>query len=823
MKYQLSELTLENFKGFKGTYRLKFNKGLTIIHGPVGSGKSSIVQAIHYALYGTQLEIKERIARLADLINDESLTTKVTLKLQGNSNITICRCLKRTTTETAREISELYIDGNIFKRDIDSKIIELLNLDEEDFSRFVLVTHRTLEGLVYGTSSKRNIIIDKLFGIEVLENIYKTIPIRSIEEILNREREKLVKMKEIPQIIAKYGSIDKARQALNELKSRIELLKKQEDELSKTYAELLKRRVEFLKKIRGQEEVYRNYIEIKLKIEDLEKELQERVEEVSETTLRIELEMLRQLLISKLDENLLTTESDELNNLVITTDNLDQAILKIYECFKKLEELIPRLEEERENLMKTEEELKISYERLRTIRKELEKRIEELEPSIKEYRELVSKYGSEDEVKKKIEFLKEELERKYLNELLIDNIIQILHYVCEKKPNRCPICGKDIQVQELENLQLRLKELRECRDKIKEVNEIKNKIYELEKVLAKMESIKGIVNEHEVLIDRLREVKQELEITITKLDQIEKSKKNLEKRIFTLRRFIDEFRNKIDIMDSKLQILRKMKLLNELKDRESKLINQIRSLGVEPHDIEVLEKTLLELAKKLENIKSRINQDITELTHLELTLEKISAEGIDIDEFRRRVEKIEQLYSTLVKIRNVFRKIQFEVREQIISKVKSSFNSFFKQLYPYSDLKGCSISIVSKERLGVTISEYNLYAERDGKKVPISRLSDGQRLTLALSFLLSVYETANHNLDFLIMDEPIPYVDIEVRRAFARLSTRLLSDGMISQLIIATQSRELTQEFISEAKNMKVPVMLIELSKDIEKISIKVL
>ncbi len=823
MKYQLSELTLENFKGFKGTYQLKFNKGLTIIHGPVGSGKSSIVQAIQYALYGTQLEIKERIARLVDLVNDESSTSKIILKLQGNNSITICRCLRRTTTETARETSELYIDGNVFKKDVDSRIIELLNLDEEDFSRFVLVTHRTLEGLVYGTSSKRNIVIDKLFGIEVLENIYKTIPVRSIEEILNREREKLVKMKEIPQIIAKYGSIDKARQALNELKSRVELLKRQEDELSRTYTELLKRRVEFLEKIRGQEEVYRNYIEIKLKIEDLEKELQEKVEEVSETTLKIELEMLRQALISKLDENLLTTESDELNNLVITTDNLDQAILKIYECFKKLEELIPRLEEERENLMKTEEELKINYERLRTIKKELERRIEELEPSVKEYRELVSKYGFEDEIKKKIELLKEELERKHLNELLIDNIIQILHYVCERKLDKCPICGKDIQVQELDNLQSRLRELRKSKDKTKEVDEIKGEIYELEKVLAKMESIKGIVNEHEVLIDRLQEVKRELEIVVTKLDQIEKSKKSLEKRIFTLRRFIDEFRDKIDIIDNKLQLLRKMKLLNELKDRESELTNQIRSLGIEPHDIEILEKSLFELAKKLENIRSRINQDLTELTHLELTLEKISVEGIDIDELRRRVEKLEQLYNALVKIRNVFRKIQFEVREQIISKVKSSLNSFFKQLYPYSDLKGCSISIVSKERFGVTISEYNLYAERDGRKVPISRLSDGQRLTLALSFLLSVYETANHNLDFLIMDEPIPYVDIEVRRAFAKLLIKLLSDGMVSQLIITTQSKELTQELISEAKNIKIPITLIELSKDIEKISIKVL
>ena len=261
MKFNLKCLEFENFRGFKGVFKIEFPIGLTIIYGPVGVGKSSIVQAIQYALYGTQLEVKERIAKLIDLINEESTFTKVKTILTSNGRILEIERLLKRSGEIARETAQLIYENEVIRKDVDKKIIEVLNLDEDDFSRFVLITHRTLEGLIYGTAAKRSLTIDRLFGIEILENIYKAIPIRKLEEILEEEKKKLLSYRELPEIVSKYGSIENAKKSLEEMKKEFEELKKVEEELTKRYKNLLEKRVELLNKLKGVEDKYLKYLE----------------------------------------------------------------------------------------------------------------------------------------------------------------------------------------------------------------------------------------------------------------------------------------------------------------------------------------------------------------------------------------------------------------------------------------------------------------------------------------------------------------------------------------------------------------------------------
>jgi predicted ATPase len=46
---QISAITIENFKGIKDPARIDF-KPITLLFGPNSSGKSTIVQTLHYAL-----------------------------------------------------------------------------------------------------------------------------------------------------------------------------------------------------------------------------------------------------------------------------------------------------------------------------------------------------------------------------------------------------------------------------------------------------------------------------------------------------------------------------------------------------------------------------------------------------------------------------------------------------------------------------------------------------------------------------------------------------------------------------------------------------
>jgi ATPase involved in DNA repair len=107
VRVRIKELVIRDFRGFSNEHRIAFGDGINVIHGPVGSGKTSIIQAIEYALYGTQLEVKERISRLADLINEEVDEATVRLTLSDGSSVT--RALRRSG-DSVRETVRAIID-----------------------------------------------------------------------------------------------------------------------------------------------------------------------------------------------------------------------------------------------------------------------------------------------------------------------------------------------------------------------------------------------------------------------------------------------------------------------------------------------------------------------------------------------------------------------------------------------------------------------------------------------------------------------------------------------------------------------------------------
>ncbi|WP_243670974.1 hypothetical protein [Vulcanisaeta sp. JCM 16161] len=64
------------------------------------------------------------------------------------------------------------------------------------------------------------------------------------------------------------------------------------------------------------------------------------------------------------------------------------------------------------------------------------------------------------------------------------------------------------------------------------------------------------------------------------------------------------------------------------------------------------------------------------------------------------------------------------------------------------------------------------------------------------------------------MDEPIPYVDVNIRRAFASLLARFISEGLVNQVIITTQSEDLVNDIINAARETNVKYSIIRLVKE---------
>jgi len=783
---RIGELILEDFRGFRGRHRVSFIDGINVIHGPVGSGKSSVIQAIEYAIYGNQLEVKERISKLADLINEDSGRAVVRLTLTGAS---IMRELRRIG-DSVREYMELIIDGSTISDEDEarSRLMELLGIDEEDFERFILVTHRTLEGFIYGAKTRRNILIDKLFGLEILENIRRAIPMAQLERMINELRYKLASLSELPQVLAKYGSVERARARLEELRSSISELRREEEELSLEYSRLLEERGRIMASFRNLEELYRDYTEVRLRRSSLEGEL--RGEGPSEVSVRILLEQLRDELVNRLEEYALVSDADELGGLAVR--DMGEALLRIYEGFRKLVRLREKLIEDRDELLRARSDLSLSIERLKVTVRELELRLNQLEPSLREYLSIIEPYGNINALRAKVEEARVRARETKLREALIE---VIKHALMEARTGRtqCPVCGRSIRVSQIEE---KLRELERA------VSEDLG-LGQLEEALRRAESLKPLVDEYDALSARLRETKSQLESLTDRLESIEKTLRDLERRIERLGTFLEGFKSKLDNADSMVATLRKRRELEELRKKERELLSKLSSAGFDVNLMNEIEGRIRHVEDRLMRVRVRLREDSAELSRLELALSKLGP-GDDPSLLRRRLEYLEDLYSRLGRIKDGLRDVQGKAREIMVKRIRDNVDEIFKFLYPYPDLSGAGIEIDPEG------GDYVLYAVRRGRRVPVPRLSDGQRLALALSFILAVNKSTRHNVEFLLMDEPIPYVDSNMREAFAKLLSQLVRGGFVRQVIIATQSEELVNDIVRELGNASKVIRIIK-------------
>lgn len=82
----ISKVHIENFKCFKGPFKLSLNEGVNILVGDNESGKSSIIEAIHLALTGllNGKYLKNELTQY--VFNNEIITEYVANLAQGNAN-----------------------------------------------------------------------------------------------------------------------------------------------------------------------------------------------------------------------------------------------------------------------------------------------------------------------------------------------------------------------------------------------------------------------------------------------------------------------------------------------------------------------------------------------------------------------------------------------------------------------------------------------------------------------------------------------------------------------------------------------------------------
>ena len=202
---KIHSLEIMGFGPFKDKQRIDFDEltadGLFMLEGPTGAGKSSIIDAIVWVLYGTTAHesamskattTSGRVRSDYCGADDETRVimefsvqgrryriqrtpTYLTAKVRGEGD--------RTINSTARlEFIKPTAESLIQLVEVGSRIKDILGMGREQFSKLVVLPQGDFATFLHSSSDERR---------EVLQSIFKTYFYKSIEEFLDAKRKEI--------------------------------------------------------------------------------------------------------------------------------------------------------------------------------------------------------------------------------------------------------------------------------------------------------------------------------------------------------------------------------------------------------------------------------------------------------------------------------------------------------------------------------------------------------------------------------------------------------------------------------------------------------
>ncbi|MBR9707546.1 MAG: SMC family ATPase, partial [Candidatus Diapherotrites archaeon] len=221
----IDKVVLDNWKTHKHS-EFEFNKGTNVILGIMGSGKTSLINGISYALFGTFPALKKRQVKLEDIITSKPYkadSTQVQVDFTINeTQYTVKRKIDKNGKTKSAEIRTK--DGNLLEGPAPNKVTEVvertLGMTYDLFSRAVYSEQNEVDYFLKIPKGQRKTKIDELLNIDKYETAR-----RSSQFIINRLKDKT---KEQEKWLNENTGTTNENEA-NELKQEIETLKQKAD------------------------------------------------------------------------------------------------------------------------------------------------------------------------------------------------------------------------------------------------------------------------------------------------------------------------------------------------------------------------------------------------------------------------------------------------------------------------------------------------------------------------------------------------------------------------------------------------------------------
>lgn len=180
---KILHLNMKAFLAYKDEVKIDFtlDNGLYLINGPTGSGKTTIFDAIVFALYGQSSGVRGAGSLRSDFAKAKDETyVELTFEVGGHEYyIKRSPSYKREGLKTAKQATAIlkiddheYVEGT---KEVNTKIIDILGINYEQFKQIVMISQGEFTKLIYSGSDEREKVLRKIFNTESLLKLENTL------------------------------------------------------------------------------------------------------------------------------------------------------------------------------------------------------------------------------------------------------------------------------------------------------------------------------------------------------------------------------------------------------------------------------------------------------------------------------------------------------------------------------------------------------------------------------------------------------------------------------------------------------------------------
>jgi len=715
MMLMIESIELKNWKTH-GHTELRFQKGVNVLIGVMGAGKSSVMDAISFGLFGTFPALLHKRTSITSLISnrpeqkdDSEVRVNFTV---GHDKYSVIRKITRKEGTTARlDKNGGYVQTQPER--VNEEIERLLMLDYDTFSRAIYAEQNQLEYFLDLPKGDRKRQIDNMLGLDLFAKAEEnsTSLINTIKSTITEDEKILAQIdlesfkEQLARLSEDKGKSEAEASALDSLEKALRLkIKAMEGDL----AEMKK---SYDAKIRLTKEIAELTSRISTLKSEVDKISQMGIEEKSVNEERSKKEA-RSKELDALGRELKTRER-ELNKIVSDAEaKLDAVRAKIKERDAINAQMVGK------DVSKMEEDARLA------------------EQSIKGQIQHASSLQSN----------KKENE-KWLAEL-------------EKHISNCPVCERELD----ESLKSRL--VTERKDRISEIDgQISSSsaaLKEAEKLTAalmseldKLKVLKGRVDQYkdlepqsEAAMKAAQEGKKSLAETTGKSESTSKEHETVKAEISALTIKLDAAKRK---RAHEEEISKNVAVLDQ-KNRESAATN------VDEKKLYSIQEEMRKESASLANATTKRESIRKYVTELDRQIAEKTKQISNISVIKDRIEQRRGKISNLNKFKGALVDTEAQLRNRLVSSINTIMQNLWQVLYPYNDYSAVRLN-AKKDDYTLEANTINAAAHTSEWLDVISIASGGEKSIASLTMRVALAMVIVPNLKWLILDEPTHNID----------------------------------------------------------------